>query len=369
VTIPLIALGFIALGYGLVRGARGALDVKTAASVFATEDGATGKLVTTVTSGAGGSRTIGFGSPVAGQSWFEGNAPRGGAVTQLTAEGAEVLVETSPFSVGVAYGAVDSFEGFLAADLVWDGRRYSGEVVNRTPHDVTEAGIAIGREVVELGDIEAGGSVPVDFPRRNPVVERLSGGIRGALLTQVSSLPKMDLRLRTPLVYGYAEGYETDLTIDGVDASEVDQLLLTSPVNMRVLRGTSGVIPEWSGITQVIKLDGFVYPNDQRRLIAEQFTESVLVHRLPASIDRRRIARASVNLLSRGSVEAQVFDFERQRWVATAAGPGRIGGEVPAGSVSEGGEIYIRLTPRRHRFMMLYHAGAEVELRPKGGAP
>lgn len=348
VTVPVLALAFSGVAYGLARGSRGDVEAATAGVVFATRSGQEGRAVAIVSSGTGGDRTFRFPTKAAiapGFLPFFGSSQNGS--TRLTPEGAEVTVQTAPFSMHFARGTLDRFEGFIRAEMRPDaeggGQRYT--VTNATPHELSYVNLIVGSTAVELDDLEPGASAEGSFvPDRDRRFRLLSGGLRNALLNETRALLGSS-QFSAPLVIGFVDGYETGIALDGRRPGPTERFMVASPIDIKAPRG--GV----AGRVHVVSTDGHVAQYSPGVVSLENFQDAVFSYQPPSGVDASRIAGGRLRLIAGGPrQDLERYDWDAERWVLIDSARGRIEADLPANTFSDSGEAYFRLRANRHGF-------------------
>lgn len=351
VTVPVLALVFSGVAYGLARGSRGGVEMATAGVVFATQSGQEGRAVAIVSSGTGGDRTFSFPTKAAvAPSFlpFFGSSQKGS--TQLTSDGARVTVQTAPFSMHFARGTLDRFDGFIRATVRPAGDAVRYEVVNETPHDLTYVNLVMNSNAVEIDDLDAGESARGQFPlppeRRRFRV--LVGGLRNALLAEARALLG-PAYFASPFVVGLAEDYEIGVALDGAGAEPAHRFMVTSPVETAA---SPAAVPGFAGRVQVVSTDGNMSQYSPGVLSLEGFQDAVFAYQPPGGIDSDRISGGKVTFLSGGPrQDVERYDWNAERWVVMEGRQGRtLNADLPASAFSEAGEAYFRLRANRHGF-------------------
>ncbi|MGH2768623.1 MAG: hypothetical protein ACRDIF_06685 [Actinomycetota bacterium] len=412
VTIPALSLAFTFLAYGLARGTRGGLALQQASVVFSTEEGQAGRRLATVSSGAGGTRTVGFASPDATAPWLPGPpAPERRLLTRLTGSGAEVIIETSPFSIGLAQEDLQDSPGILDAALSWDGRALSGTVTNRTGLALSEVRVTDGIRSANVGKLAPGASKgislsldrPLPLGPEGPFIEpepidwnNPESVVRFRLFSSLRPLLAR-MFLGVPLAVGYTEEFAPPLRLDGQPRRPPGPTLVASPARVEVPAGASGVLPATLGRSELVKIDGGVSIGDPSGTISiHSFSEAVFAYRLPKGVDLARISRAVLRVGAGGGqpggFEVQAYNWKSRSWmdpVKVGAGPFVVPGkgaffegrpvppapfpvppadglganhELPKEVISEAGEVFFRLTPGAEPYAQLWLLGLEVTL-------
>lgn len=354
-TVPALALLFSGVAYGLARGSRGGTEAATAGVVIATEYGQEGRAVAVVSSGSGGERTYAFPTKAAvAPSFlpFFGSSQNGS--TRLTAEGAQVIVETAPFAMHFARGTLDTFEGFIDAEVRADGRDMRYEVTNRTPHGLDDVTFVFGTQAIEVGELEPGASEEGEFQlvpqgrRWRPRV--LVGGLRNALLTEARSLLGPSY-FAAPLALATIEDYEMGIRLDGRPQGPAGRFMVASPVEVSAAQRGGAVAGE-AGRVDVVSTDGHMVQYRPGVLTLEGFQEAVFAFQPPRGIDAERITGGMVTFNSGGArQDVERYDWASEQWVPLGrAGRGRLVEELPANAFSSSGEAYFRLRANRHAY-------------------
>jgi hypothetical protein len=382
VTIPVLAFVFSGVAYGLAQGTRGGLSVEQASVVFATAEGHTSHRLVTVSSGAGGRHTVEFGSKDALQPWgiggFEpfGNVGPGRSrqVVRLTGAGSEAILETSPFSAGIAQGSLDSSPGYLEGNLSWDGSAFAGEVVNRTNMALDVAVVPAGRREVEVGELAPGESKEVRFESaqlagppsfRDPFFGRSglpsSESIRRTLLGTTYSMLGAEQGFGTPLLVGFTEDFAPELTVDGSRREPSGPAMIASPLEISVNGGAQGTLPAMTGEVDLLFVDGSVsFVNNSLQLA--DYREAVFAYSLPRGLEAARVKDATLTTGFDGvGFKIEAFDRGAGRWVEA---PKTNSGKemVPATAFSEAGQVYLRLSPLNEPYIGLWAMDLEVNL-------
>jgi hypothetical protein len=361
VTIPVLAMAFSGVAYGLARGSRGDLVAKTAGIVWADRYGQRGLSVATVSSGTGGTRTFTFPTKVAMAPTFTsiGGSTQEGT-TRITSDGAEVAIDTSPFSVHAAGGAIDDFEGFIDARVErTSGGELRYELTNRTPYQLRDIVLIEGTAAADAGDLEPGATTSETFVR-DPQFRfgrsQIGGGLRRALDGRLRSLLGAGF-FATPYVVASVEDHDLGITLEGNDLGTADRSMVASPVQMDADAGAANTI-------DLVATDGDVRAYNPGALTLEGFQEAVFAYRAPAGIDPERITAGELRFFANGPrQELERYDWRAERWVAMAAARNnRLILSVPPESFSQTGEAYFRLSPNRHGFAEIYRFEVEAEV-------
>ena len=355
VTVPVLALVFSGVAYGLARGSRGDTEAATAGVVFATSTGQEGRAVAIVSSGTGGDRTFTFPTKAAvapGFLPFFGSNQNGS--TRLTPEGAEVTVQTAPFSMHFARGALDRFDGFIRAEVQPDGDDLRYRVVNETPHDLRDVTLVLGSVPTDIGDLAAGESATAatdpEVGGNRQRFRILVGGLRNALLSEARSLLGPS-QFSAPLVVGFVDDYETGIALDGAGPGKAESFMVASPVQIGVKR-SGGQVAATAGRVHVVSTDGYMTQYNPGSVSLEGFQDAVFSYQPPAGIDNDRITGGRVMFSSGGPrQDLERYDWAAERWVPIDGDPGRnIAADLPASAFSSAGEAYFRLRANRHGF-------------------
>ena len=370
VTIPFLALMFSGVAYGLARGSRGGTDVRTAGVVFADAYGQKGRAVATVSSGSGGTRTFSFPTRAAAAPSFLsffGNSQDGS--TRVTQSGADVSVETAAFSIHVVRGAIEDFDGHIEATARPEEKGVVFEVTNRTPHELTDVLILYNQSGVELPDMAPGESVTSDIflpdPRgrfrfRSP----MGGGLKRALVGELRSMLGPSA-FATPLVTAVIEGYELDIALEGDPTGPAGRFMVVSPVGSESANRGGRRLAK-AGRVNIVSVDGRVSQYSPGTVTVEGFQNAVFSYQSPAGVDPDRISGGSVRLFARSSRhDLLCYDWSAEEWVAVAeVGRGaRVTADVPAGAFSDSGEVFFRITPKRHGYAEIFRFEVEPEVR------
>jgi hypothetical protein len=382
VTIPVLALVFSGVAYGLAQGTRGGLSIEQASVVFATAEGHASQRLVTVSSGAGGRHSVEFGRKDAVQPWgiggFEafGNVGPGRSrqVVRLTGSGSEAILETSPFSAGIAWGSLDASPGHLDGNLTWDGSAFVGEVVNRTNMVLDVAVMPAGRREVEVGELEPGASKAVRFEAgrvagpplfRDPFMAR--GGppsaesIRRTLLGTTYSLLGAERGFGRPLLVGFTEDYAPELTVDGSRRSPSGPAMIASPLEISVPAGAQGTLPAMAGALDLLFVDGSASFTNHSLQLAD-YREAVFAYSLPRGVEAARVKDATLTTGFDGmGLKIEAFDRDAGRWVP-AASDSSSKQVVPRTAFGETGEAYLRLSPQNEPYIGLWALDLEVNL-------
>ncbi|HEX2053732.1 MAG TPA: hypothetical protein VHJ78_08425 [Actinomycetota bacterium] len=382
-TIPLLALVFSGAAYGLARQTRGGLSVQQANVVFATPEGHASQRTVTVASGTGGQHRVDFGTRDAVEPWgmsqnfdpFGGQASRRTQMVRLTGPGSQAILETSPFSAGVANGSLRSSPGYLESDLVWDGKALAGEVTNRTGMDLTVALVAPGMREELVGRLAAGASkqVRVEASRFGGVARRFDpflfqGGaptdesIRRTLTRSAYSVVGAEHSFGLPMLIGFTKEFAPEVRVDGEVHTPEGPALIASPLRTTVQPGTAGPIPSMTGRLEIRSVDGTAFLGNGALQLGE-FREAVFAYRLPAEVGASQVAGASVRPGFQGpGFNLEAFDWGLRRWVELPA-DGTSRRAVPAAAFTDAGEAHFRITPEREPFVELWSLDVEVSLK------
>jgi hypothetical protein len=381
ITIPALAAVFSLVAYGLVRGTRGGIEVQQASLVLATADGYTSDRVVTVSTAAGGRRVVGLTSndaaePWGIQPWGPGPAGQRRLVSRITRTGTEAVIETSPFSIGIAQGSLPASPGFLDAVLTWDGKDLVGKVTNRTKIKLEVEAVASGRKSVSAGALMPGASAELDLgewllaPARafspfmgGPSRIGSKANMKYALGRQLGSLVGPQGSFGVPMVVGYAGDFAPQLSIDGVVKRPPGPVIVASPARVVIAPGASGRVPAAAGRLELVKVDGGAM-FDGTVMQLQNFREAVFAFALPQGIPPERVSSAVVESGADGpQYRTEVFDFGQRRWVG---GDGAVGlSELPisTSTLSDAGEIYVRMTPAVEPYLELWSLGVELTLK------
>lgn len=362
VTIPVLAFAFSGVAYGLARGARGGLDARTAGIVWADAHGQRGLIVATVSSGTGGTRTFSFPNQVAEAPAFLsffGSTQE--ARTRITSQGAEVAIQTAPFSVHAAESTVDSFDGFLEARVEPQSGDASYEVTNATPYPLTDIVLIHGGASTEVGDLEPGasgaGTVERAVGRRLHFHRpHIGGALRRSLDGQLRFLLGPQF-FSTPYAVASVEGYKPGIALEGRDQGVADRFMVASPV--RIAPGA-----EHSAALDLVAVDGIVQQYNPGSLTLENFQEAVFAYSPPAALDPGRIRTGALRFFANGPKQAlERYDWPEERWIPLEVPrDNRVEMTLGRDSFSETGEAYLRLRPNRHGFAEIYRFEIEAEL-------
>lgn len=350
VTVPVLALLFSGVAYGLARGSRGGTQAATAGVVFATESGQEGRAVAIVSSGTGGDRTFGFPTKAAVAPTFLpffGSSQNGS--TRLTPEGAAVTVQTAPFGMHFARGTLDRFDGFIEAQVQPKGTDLRYEVMNRTPYELSDVNLVFNSQAIEVDDLEPGGSITGRFDdvrARRGRFRLLGGGLRNALLSEIRAMLGPTY-FSAPLVVGMLDDYDLGIRLDGRPAGE-GRFMVAAPV--ATLPATGDPTP--AGSVDVVSTDGHMTQYGPGTLTLEGFQEAVFGYRPAAGSGGGSITGGTVTFQAGGSrQEIERYDWSSERWVSMGrAGRGRLVEELPAETFSSSGEAYFRLRANRHGY-------------------
>lgn len=361
VTIPVLALAFSGVAYGLARGSRGGLDVKSAGIVWADEYGQQGLSFATVSSGTGGTRTFSFptGAAVAPNFLpFFGATQEG--TTRITSQGSEVIMDTAPFAVHAAHGTIDEFEGFIDATLERiSGNELRYELRNRTPYPLNDIVLLAHGDSVEVGSLQPGETRSESYAEGARLrFDRpfIGGALRRSLDGRLNALLGPGF-FGTPYVVASVEGHDLGIALEGTELGAADRSMLASPVRETVGVGTPTAI-------DLISTDGVVRHYRPGSLTLEDFQSAVFAYRPPAGIDPARIGAGRLRFFANGPrQELQRYDWQEERWVPfDVRRDNRLEADVPSASFSDTGEAYFRLSPRRHGFAEIYRFEVEARL-------
>lgn len=369
-TIPFLALAFSGVAYGLARGSRGGTLVRTAGIVFADEAGQKGRALATVSSGAGGTRRFSFPTRAAVAPnflAFFGNSQQ--ASSRVTPSGTDVFLDTAAFSIHVVRGAIEDFEGHMDATARPGKSGLQLEVTNRTPYELTDVVVLLGRVGIELPDIAPGDTSmaetePADLAdRRFRFRSPIGGGLKRALVGELQAM--LGPRFSVPLVIAVIEDYELDIELEGEPTGPAGRFVVASPVE--VAAGSSrGPIPPSAGEVSVVSVDGNVAQYSPGNVTLEGFQQAVFSYRSPAGVDPSRITGGEVRFAGHTARQDMlVYDWSSEQWEQLAE-VGRRGALVTApldaGAFSASGEVYFRLSPNRHGYAEIYRFEVEPEV-------
>ncbi|MGH2734923.1 MAG: hypothetical protein ACRDKZ_05040, partial [Actinomycetota bacterium] len=369
ITIPVLALAFSAVAYGLARGTRGGTELRAAGMTFSSSDSSTGRMIATLTSGAGGTRSIGFEGPPASAASLEEfgvSFPR--ASTTSTPDGPEVGFETSPFSIAAASGPLTATGG-IEARLAPEGDGWAGEIVNNSGRPLVDISLMMGGGATEVVDsLGPGESARVTYDssawrvRRSHGWGLVQGRLKSSLFGQLNGLVGVVSALHHPVAFGYAEEIPLPVRIDGSAETVRGKLLMASPVQVDVPNGAA-VVPRGAGGIDLVAFDGGdIFMNGPRRLGLEGFGNAVFVHRLPSGLAASDVAGGTLDIATSGpGSELEVFDWAAAEW--TNLGRARGAHALGPQQVSPAGETYFRLEPLRHSFVQVGNLSVEVKLR------
>ncbi|MDP9069331.1 MAG: hypothetical protein M3N53_13440 [Actinomycetota bacterium] len=379
VTIPFFALAFSGVAYGLARGSRGGLVAKTAGIVFASEDGGHGHSVATVSSGTGGTRTFTFPTKAAvAPPFLSSFGSNQTGSTRITSRGAEVAIETAPFSAHAARGTIEDFDGFVEATIRPAPGGAAYEVTNRTPYELRQVTILNSGVPTFTDDLSPGetarGLLDVEPPRRRVMFRGgvIPGGVRRALTAELRELLGPSFFSR-PVVIADVQKYQLGIELEGTDQGVAGRMMVASPVSYDdpggELRGVG------AGSTSIVATDGEMPPYNVNALALEGFQEAVFSYQPPAALDLDAITGGRVSFVTSGPRHVlETYNWRTERWVEIQAprmpgSGGPRGGDfagvtaLDASSFSESGEAYFRLRPNRHPFTEIYRFEVEPVTR------
>ncbi|HVL51472.1 MAG TPA: hypothetical protein VM754_08250 [Actinomycetota bacterium] len=383
ITVPVLALLFSGVAYGLARGARGGLSVEQANVVFATAEGHASQRVITVSSGSGGRQRVDFETRDAIEPWgmggFDGfggaTVARRRKVVRLTGTGSQAILQTSPFSAGIAQGSLDESPGYLDSALTWDGSGFAGTVTNRTQMKLDVVLISPGRRDLAVGELEPGASqeVNLEASRMGPAPNRFDpfmvqpGGptdesLRRALTGTAFSMLGAEHSFGAPLLVGFTKEFAPALTVNGSRRTPKGPAIVASPVNVTVPSGTGGTLPAMAGRVDIVSVDGSAFLRGQALQLGD-FREVVFAYRLPAGVPSNQVADATFNSSFQGmGHRLETFDWGLGQWVeAENRGPGeRV---LPGSSFTEAGEAYLRISPQNEPYIELWGLDVQVNLK------
>lgn len=384
VTVPLVALLFSGVAYGLARSARGGLAVQQASVVFATAEGSASQRLVTVSSGAGGRFRVGFDSRDAVSPWgaagfqdFGGGAPaRRRQVVRLTGSGSEAILETSPFSAGISQGSVPSSPGYLDGDLSWDGAALVGTVTNRTTMTLDVVVARPGGRQERVGELEAGASRDVriegsqeavgppimGFPPMLPGSQGSKENLRRVLTGNAYTMLGAEHSFGTPMLVGFTDEYAPELRVDGSTRTPAGPAVIVSPIRVTVPEGAAGKLPASAGRMEIVSVDGGAVSRNQS-LQLQDFREAVFAYQLPAGVDASQVKETTLTKGFGGpGFRTEVFDFAQNRWVAPLPGGNPTEEKLPAGAFSASGQAYLRITPQLEPYLELWAFNVAVSL-------
>lgn len=162
ITIPLLATIFSGMAYGFARTDPDIRRLNQASVSLLTDGSAVTSQLVALGAAARSDVRVYFPSKYAHPVSSVG----GGGVQKVrkvtvSGKGTIVEMETAPFSVSAAIGGGERVDGYLDAQLVWDGDGFFGTVTNRTRYRLDEVEIAVGPDAAPVGAIRPGQSVEV----------------------------------------------------------------------------------------------------------------------------------------------------------------------------------------------------------------
>jgi hypothetical protein len=407
VSIPALALLFSGVAFGLSRSAQSGVNFQHASVIYAVSEGEVGRVVGTANSPGGTNARLRFPSK---DVTVAGAFGRGQVKSQATGSGTEALLHGFPFALEVATGSLNSIEGTLSAELEWDGRGFFGTVTNNTPYHLSQVRVMVGPVEATAGTLGPGETTEVALvPDVTGVgtgqsFQRFAGRqdlqpevqVRELLVQELTALTGLGSSVITPIVIGFTGDHDPGLSLSGTPLRADGRSLIASPATLTFPQGASGRLPPIvgtiartgvnSGTTGASRgFSSFAFgPVAPWGLLIGGFEETVLVQKLPDTLDVDRISDVSLrlkvddfigqNFPGRQSATptpttarylVEIYNWETRDWIEVevpVTGQVDFTGDLPDAVVSKEGEIVLRVTPEGMGDSMLSLIGVEVEI-------